>query len=78
MWALRHPGQASGGSGKLPAPRPRLPRSPIPWWDCLWNIAKKFYGNGAKYTVIYNANKGIIGGNPNLIYPGQVLTIPAA
>lgn len=46
--------------------------------DCLWNIAKKFYGNGAKYTVIYNANKGIIGGNPNLIYPGQVLTIPAA
>lgn len=46
--------------------------------DCLWNIAKRFYGNGAKYTVIYNANKSIIGGNPNLIYPGQVLTIPAA
>lgn len=46
--------------------------------DCLWNIAKRFYGNGSKYTVIYNANKGVIGGNPNLIYPGQVLTIPAA
>jgi LysM repeat protein len=46
--------------------------------DCLWNIAKKFYGSGAKYTVIYNANKSVIGGNPNLIYPGQVLTIPAA
>lgn len=46
--------------------------------DCLWNIAKKFYGNGSKYTVIYNANKGVIGGNPNLIYPRQVLTIPAA
>lgn len=46
--------------------------------DCLWNIAKKFYGSGAKYTVIYDANKGVIGGNPNLIYPGQVLTIPAA
>lgn len=45
--------------------------------DCLWNIAKRFYGNGAKYTVIYNANKGVIGSNPNLIYPGQVLTIPA-
>lgn len=45
--------------------------------DCLWNIAKKFYGNGSKYTVIYNANKNVIGGNPNLIYPGQVLTIPA-
>ena len=46
--------------------------------DCLWNIAKKFYGNGSKYTVIYDANRGVIGGNPNLIYPGQVLTIPAA
>lgn len=43
--------------------------------DCLWNIAKKFYGSGPKYTVIYNANKGIIR-NPSLIYPGQVLTIP--
>ena len=46
--------------------------------DCLWNIAKKVYGNGGKYTVIYNANRSVIGGNPNLIYPGQVLTIPAA
>lgn len=46
--------------------------------DCLWNIAKKYYGSGSKYTVIYNANKSVIGGNPNLIYPGQVLTIPAA
>ncbi len=45
--------------------------------DCLWNIAKAFYGNGALYTIIYNANKDVIGGNPNLIYPGQVLTIPA-
>lgn len=45
--------------------------------DCLWNIAKRFYGNGSMYTIIYNANKGVIGGNPNLIYPGQVLTIPA-
>ena len=45
--------------------------------DCLWNIAKKFYGNGSKYTVIFNANRDKIK-NANLIYPGQVLTIPAA
>ena len=44
--------------------------------DCLWNIAKKFYGNGSKYTTIYNANRDKIK-NPNLIYPGQVLWIPA-
>ena len=43
---------------------------------CLWGIAKKFYGNGSKYTIIYDANKDKIT-NPNLIYPGQVLTIPA-
>lgn len=45
--------------------------------DCLWNIAKRFYGDGSKYTAIYEANKNVIGGNPNLIYPGQVLMIPA-
>jgi LysM repeat protein len=43
--------------------------------DCLWNIAKKFYGKGSLYTKIYNANKDKIK-NPSLIYPGQVLTIP--
>lgn len=45
--------------------------------DCLWTIAKKFYGNGSKYTIIYDANKAVIGENPNLIYPGQMLSIPA-
>ena len=44
--------------------------------DCLWYIAKKFYGNGSKYTTIYNANKDKIK-NPNLIYPNQILWIPA-
>lgn len=45
--------------------------------DCLWAIAKTFYGSGTKYALIYNANKGIIK-DPSLIYPGQVLTIPPA
>ena len=43
--------------------------------DCLWLIAKKFYGNGAKYTKIYEANRDKIK-NPDRIYVGQVLTIP--
>lgn len=43
--------------------------------DCLWSIAREFYGNGAKYTLIFNANRDIIE-NPSLIYPGQVLIIP--
>lgn len=43
--------------------------------DCLWKIAQKYYGSGSQYKKIYDANKSIIK-NPNLIYPGQVLTIP--
>ena len=42
--------------------------------DCLWNIAKEFYGNGAAYTKIVEAN-GIK--DANLIYVGQKLVIPA-
>ncbi|MCK6601452.1 MAG: LysM peptidoglycan-binding domain-containing protein [Bacteroidetes bacterium] len=47
--------------------------------DCLWNIAKKktIYDNPFKWPSIYNANKDKIK-DPNLIYPGQVLTIPKA
>lgn len=43
--------------------------------DCLWNIAKKLLGDGARYPEIYELNKDKIK-NPNLIYPGQVLTLP--
>lgn len=44
--------------------------------DSLWKIAKKHYGDPLKWPVIYNANKDKIR-NPNRIYPGQVLVIPA-
>lgn len=43
--------------------------------DCLWAIAAAYYGNGALYTKIYEANKSQIS-DPNLIYPGQVFRIP--
>ncbi|MFT4005209.1 MAG: LysM peptidoglycan-binding domain-containing protein [Lacrimispora sp.] len=43
--------------------------------DSLCGLARKFYGSEAQYTKITAANPGIK--NPNLIYPGQVLTIPA-
>ena len=44
--------------------------------DSLFKIAKKIYGDGSKQKKIYNANKNIIGSNPNKIYAGQVLKIP--
>lgn len=43
--------------------------------DTLWALAAKYYGSGAQYTKIYNANTDKVS-NPNLIYVGQVLTIP--
>lgn len=64
-------------SGQRAAKTPARQTYTVVRGDCLWNIAKRFYGNGSKYTLIYNANKSVIGANPNLIYPGQVLTIPA-
>ena len=43
----------------------------------LWRIARRAYGAGVRYTVIYEANREQIR-DPNLIYPGQVFAIPAA
>ncbi|MEK9661587.1 MAG: LysM peptidoglycan-binding domain-containing protein [Alphaproteobacteria bacterium] len=43
--------------------------------DYLWKIARARYGSGVRYTLIYEANRGQIR-NPDLIYPGQVFTIP--
>jgi nucleoid-associated protein YgaU len=44
--------------------------------DTLWAIAEKNYGNGSKYTVIFEANQPMIK-DADEIYPGQVLRIPA-
>jgi hypothetical protein len=45
--------------------------------DCLWNIAKKpeIYNDPFAWPKIWRANTDQIR-NPDLIYPGQVLTIP--
>ena len=43
--------------------------------DTLSGIAQRFYGNAHKWPEIHAANKDKIS-NPNLIYPGQTLTIP--
>jgi LysM repeat protein len=43
--------------------------------NTLWRLARESYGAGVRYTVIYEANKEQIA-NPNLIYPGQVFSVP--
>lgn len=55
--------------------------------DTLWGIAKKFYGSGMKYSLIYDANREAIettakehgkssSNHGHWIWPGQVLVIP--
>jgi LysM repeat protein len=55
--------------------------------DTLWAIAKQYYGDGSKYTVIYEANKSVIeaeaksrgmssSSNGHWIFPNTVLVIP--
>jgi nucleoid-associated protein YgaU len=41
----------------------------------LWRISRVIYGDGDRYTVIYEANKDQIR-DPNIIYPGQILMTP--
>jgi len=44
--------------------------------DHLWKIARQRYGSGFQFTLIYEANKDQIR-DPDLIYPGQIFTLPA-
>lgn len=43
--------------------------------DTLWQISRRVYGAGLRYTTIYLANREQIG-NPDLIQPGQVFGVP--
>ena len=43
--------------------------------DTLWQISRRVYGQGVRYTTIYLANESTIK-NPDLIEPGQIFTVP--
>jgi len=43
--------------------------------DSLWALSRLAYGDGARYAVIFKANRDKIH-NPNLIYPGQTFVLP--
>ena len=44
--------------------------------DTLWKIAEKHLGKGARYNEIFEANRPMLS-DPDKIYPGQMLRIPA-
>ena len=60
-------GLASPGGGQVVV-QPR---------QSLWRIARQVYGQGVRYTIIYDANRDQIR-DPDRIYPGQVFTLPSA
>lgn len=43
--------------------------------DCLWYVAKKYYGNGMLWKNIYEYNTDRIQ-DPDLIYPGWIIKVP--
>ncbi|NTF07012.1 LysM peptidoglycan-binding domain-containing protein [Agrobacterium rubi] len=43
--------------------------------DTLWQISRRVYGQGVRYTTIYLANQDQIK-NPDLIEPGQIFGVP--
>jgi nucleoid-associated protein YgaU len=80
---------STGSRAAAPAPSVRAPGAATPpaaiptkgatavvsRGDSLWRISRAAYGDGARYTVIYEANHSQIR-NPDRIYPGQVFVLP--
>lgn len=57
-------------------PKPPVETYTVKSGDSLWKIAQSQLGSGARYMEIYNLNTDKIK-NKDLIYPGQVLTLPS-
>lgn len=71
----------TSGSGNSAASKKGYIAYTVKKGDTLWDLARKYYGSGRKYTKIYNANKTASSGfnkisNPNKIYVGWIIKIP--
>lgn len=76
------PNQLFGGKTLIiPDMTPGQPGSPQTYVtapnDTLWDLATRFYGDGAQWPKIYEANKAVIGPDPNRLEGGLTLIIPA-
>lgn len=62
----------------MPIPNPLNPQKThiVVQGDWLSKIAITYYGDMNKWKIIYEANKSVIGSNPDLIKPGMRLVIP--
>jgi nucleoid-associated protein YgaU len=72
----------SGGSSSVVVPPKAATPPPARTYtvvkgDSLSKIAKRELGDANKWRKIYEANRAVVGDNPDLIKPGQVLVIPS-
>lgn len=61
---------------KVEKPEPEATMYTVKSGDSLSKIAKAHYGDAMKYPIIFEANKPMLK-DPDKIYPGQVIRIPA-
>lgn len=76
-----HAAEPPGEEAPPPIPTPEPPPTgaisyTIVSGDTLWGIATRFCGAGICWWWLWQQNLAVVGSNPNLIFPGQVLTIP--
>ena len=75
-FVIQGPGAITGNtSGREADLRPQPATYTVVRGDNLWNIARRFLGEGRRYREIFELNRDQIR-NPNLIFPGQVLRLP--
>ena len=73
------PSAPKTGPGVVPVSQPTAQQPEfytVAKGDSLSKIAKHLLGNANDWRLIYDANRDVIGGNPDLIKPGQKLKIP--
>lgn len=66
---------AAPGAAEPAPPAPEMVTITVQPGQSLWKIARQNFGEGVLYVQLFEANKGQIK-DPDLIYPGQVFTIP--
>ncbi len=70
-----HAGSAPDEVASSPAVTHAISSKVVALGDSLWRISRITYGDGARYALVYRANRDRIR-DPNLIYPGQTLVLP--
>ena len=83
--AILMAGNVQGVTGvlanELTAPEPPEKQEKVEFYeiksgDSLSRIAKRYYGDPMAYPRIFEANRSVLGDDPDKIYPGQQIRIP--